>query len=70
MKKNLIAGVIVSLAMTGLFGGVSFAADAAAPKVDVKAAPAAAKKVDVKPAKPAKAAKKSEAKKDSTKAGM
>ena len=30
MKKNFIAGVIVSLAVSGLFGGVSFAADKAA----------------------------------------
>ena len=37
MRKNLIAGVIVSLAMTGIFGGVSFAAD----KAPAKAAPAA-----------------------------
>jgi Zn-dependent metalloprotease len=50
MKKNLIAGIVVSLAMTGFFGGVSFATDAAAPaapaKVEVKAekAPAVAKK--------------------------
>ena len=27
MKKNFIAGFIVTLAMTGLFGGVAFAED-------------------------------------------
>ena len=32
MKKNLIAGVVFSLAVTGLFGGVSFAE---APKAEV-----------------------------------
>ena len=65
MKKNLIAGVIVSLAMTGLFGGVSFAADKAAdakPAVEVKAekAPAAPK---AKKATKKKVAKKAEVKK-------
>ena len=32
MKKQMIFGIIMSLAMTGLFGGVSFAADAPAAK--------------------------------------
>jgi hypothetical protein len=69
MKKNLIAGVVVSLAMTGFFGGVSFAADAAPAKAEVKTeakakteAPAAKKKSVKK-----KAAKKVEAKKDEAK---
>ena len=30
MKKKFIAGMIVALAMTGVFGNVSFAADNAA----------------------------------------
>jgi hypothetical protein len=46
MKKNFIAGVIVSLAMVGMFGGVSFAAD---------------KAPDAKPAVAAVAAEKAEA---------
>ena len=29
MKKNFVAGVIVSLAMVGMFGGLSFAAESA-----------------------------------------
>ena len=70
MKKNLIAGIVFSLAMTGFFGGVSFAADATAPaapaKVEVKAekapAPAAKKKAAKK-----KAAKKAEVKKEEVK---
>ncbi len=31
MKRNLISGIIVSLAMTGVFGGVSFAENAKGP---------------------------------------
>ncbi len=49
MKKNFIAGVIVSLAMVGMFGGVTFAADATTSKPAVAAtkteAPVVAKKV-------------------------
>ena len=54
MKKNLIAGMmIVSLAMTGVFGGVSFAADKAADakpavKTEVKADAKAEKKATKK----------------------
>jgi hypothetical protein len=52
MKKNFIAGVIVSLAMVGVFGGVSFAADATTAKPAVAAtkteAPVAAKKKVIK----------------------
>ena len=62
MKKNFIAGVIVSLAMAGLFGGVSFAADApvAKPAVAVTKteAPVAAKKVAKKKVSKKKVAKK------------
>ena len=66
MKKNFIAGVIVSLAMVGMFGGVSFAADKAAdakPAVEAKAdaAPVAKKAVKKKVSK--KKAKKAVAKK-------
>ena len=53
MKKNFIAGVIVSLAISGIFGGVSFAADKAAAKdakapaaVTAPAAPAADAKAE------------------------
>jgi hypothetical protein len=49
MKKNFVAGVIVSLAMVGMFGGVSFAAEApiAKPAVAVTKTevPVVAKKV-------------------------
>ena len=62
MKKNFIAGVIVSLAMVGLFGGVSFAVDAPAAKPAVVAtkteAPVAAKKVVKKKVSKKKAVKK------------
>ena len=62
MKKNFIAGVIVSLAMVGLFGGVSFAVDAPAAKPAVAArkteAPVAAKKVVKKKVSKKKAVKK------------
>ncbi len=73
MKKNFIAGVIVSLAMVGMFGGVSFAetATAAKPAVTTEAkaeAPAAKKKAPKKVAKKKSAkkvvAKKVEAKKE------
>ncbi|MBV5303014.1 MAG: hypothetical protein JZU70_02260, partial [Chlorobium sp.] len=61
MKKNLIAGVVFSLAMTGFFGGVSFASDPVAPaKAEVKAEVAAPAKVEA-PAK--KVVKKKAAKK-------
>ena len=68
MKKNLIASIIVSLAMTGLFGGVSFAADKAAdakPAVTTEAkadAPAPKAKAKKKKATKKKVAKKTEAK--------
>jgi len=68
MKKNLIASIIVSLAMTGLFGGVSFAADKAAdakPAVTTEAkadAPAPKAKAKKKKATKKKVAKKAEAK--------
>ncbi len=67
MKKNFIAGVIVSLAMAGMFGGVSFAetATGAKPAVTTEAkveAPVAAKKVAKKSTKK-KSAKKAVAKK-------
>jgi hypothetical protein len=67
MKKNFIAGVIVSLAMAGMFGGVTFAetATGAKPAVTTEAkaeAPVAAKKVAKKSAKK-KSAKKAVAKK-------
>ena len=71
MKKNVTMGVLAALAMSGVFGGVSFAADKAAdakPAVttEAKAAPAADKKVARKKAKKAtrksrKAAAKAEA---------
>lgn len=51
MKKNFIAGIVVSLAMTGLFGGVSFAADKAA---DVKPAAGTEVKADAKTEAPAR----------------
>ena len=59
MKKNLIASIIVSLAMTGIFGGVSFAADKAA---DTKPAVTTEAKADA-PAPKAKAKKKKATKK-------
>ncbi len=46
MKKNFIAGVIVSLAISGIFGGVSFAADKAP---DAKAAVTTEAKADAPP---------------------
>ena len=70
MKKNLIAGIIVSLAMTGMFGGVSFAADKAAdakPAVEVKA-DAKAEAPKAKKATKKKAAKKKVSKKKAAKA--
>jgi hypothetical protein len=75
MKKNFIAGVIVSLAVAGLFGGVSFAETAAGakPAVTTEAkveAPKAAKKAVKKSVKKKSAkkvaAKKVEAKKEVT----
>lgn len=68
MKKNLIAGVVVSLAMVGMFGGVSFAETATASKPVVKTevkseAPAVAKKKAVKKHAKKKVAKKVVAKK-------
>ncbi|MEI8186918.1 MAG: hypothetical protein WCG19_09495 [Chlorobiaceae bacterium] len=60
MKKNFIAGVIVSLAVSGLFGGVSFAADKAA---DTKPAVTTEAKADA----PAPKAKKKSSKKKATK---
>jgi len=59
----LIAGVIVSLAMTGIFGNVSFAADKAvdakpAVTTEAKAPEAKAEKKVVKKKKKAKKAKK------------
>lgn len=66
MKKNLVAGVVFSLAMTGFFGGVSFAADPVAPaKGEVKAEVAAPAKAAA-PAKK-KVAKKAVVKKDEVK---
>lgn len=47
MKKQLIFGMIMSLAMTGLFGGVSLAADIPAAKPVTAEAP-------VKPVAPVK----------------
>jgi hypothetical protein len=69
MKKNLIAGVVISLAMVGMFGGVSFAESATAAKPVVKTevkseAPAVAKKKVVKKHAKKKVAKKVTAKKD------
>jgi hypothetical protein len=63
MKKNFIAGVIVSLAMVGLFGGVSFAETAIPVKPAVTTAakveaPVAAKKVIKKKVSKKKVAKK------------
>ena len=68
MKKNLIAGVVVSLAMVGMFGGVSFAESATAAKPVVKTevkseAPAVSKKKAVKKHAKKKVAKKVVAKK-------
>jgi hypothetical protein len=67
MKKNFIAGVIVSLAMVGMFGGVSFAESATAAKAGVTTeakadAPVAKKKAPKKVSKK-KSAKKAVAKK-------
>ncbi len=63
--KNFLSGVVVSLAMVGMFGGVSFAveAPAAKPAVETKAAeaPKAAKVEKKKAVK--KAVKKVETKK-------
>jgi hypothetical protein len=76
MKKNLIAGIVVSLAMTGMFGGVSFAADKAAEvkpaaatevKADAKAEAPAKKKVAKKKAAKKAVAKKAAAKKEAAK---
>jgi hypothetical protein len=71
MKKNLIAGVVFSLALTGFFGGVSFAADAVAPAKAEVAAPAKAeapaKKVIKKKVSKKDAAKKAEVKKEEAK---
>ena len=64
MKKNLIASIIVSLATTGLFGGVSFAADAK-PAVTTEAkadAPAPKAKAKKEKTTKKKVAKKAEAK--------
>jgi hypothetical protein len=68
MKKNLFAGVVVSLAMVGMFGGVSFAESATAEKPVVKTevkseAPAVAKKKAVSKHARKKVAKKNFAKK-------
>lgn len=64
MKKNLIAGVVFSLVMTGFFGGVSFAAEAVAPaKAEVKTEAKAVAPVEKKKATKKKVAKKVEAKK-------
>ena len=60
MKKNFIAGVIVSLAISGIFGGVSFAADKAP---DAKAAVITEAKADA----PAPKAKKKVVKKKAAK---
>lgn len=66
MKKNLVAGVVFSLALTGFFGGVSFASDPVAPvKAEVKAEVAVPAKADA-PAKK-KVAKKAVVKKDEVK---
>ena len=56
MKKNFIAGVVISFAMVGMFGGLSFAAESAtAAKPAVAAvkteAPVVAKKAVKKHAK-------------------
>ena len=59
MKKNPIVSIIVSLAMIGLSGGVSFAADKAA---DTKPAVTTEAKADASPPK-AKAGKKKATKK-------
>jgi len=71
MKKNLIAGIVVSLSMTGMFGGVSFAADKAAEvkpatevKADAKAEAPAKKKVAKKKVAKKVVVKKVEAKKE------
>ena len=63
MKKNLIAGVVISLGMVGMFGGLSFAAESAtAAKPAVAAvkteAPVVAKKAVKKHAKKKKVVKK------------
>ncbi|HWR01138.1 MAG TPA: hypothetical protein VN371_04690 [Chlorobaculum sp.] len=72
MKKNVTMGVLAALAMSGVFGSVSFAADKAAdarPAVttEAKAAPAAEKKVSGKKAKKtARKTKKAAAKAEAT----
>ncbi|MEI7824398.1 MAG: hypothetical protein WCI01_03795 [Chlorobiaceae bacterium] len=67
MKKNFVAGVIVSLAMVGMFGGVTFAADATTSKPAVAVtkteAPVVAKKVIKKKVSKKKVVKKKVAKK-------
>jgi hypothetical protein len=62
MKKNFIAGVIVSLAMVGMFGGVSYAESATAAKAGVTTEAKADAPV-VKKKAPKKVAKKKSAKK-------
>ncbi len=71
MKKNFIAGVIVSLAMVGMFGGVSYAESATSAKAGVTTeakteAPVVKKKAAKKVTKK-KLAKKVVAKKKSVK---
>ncbi|HWR01444.1 MAG TPA: hypothetical protein VN371_06235 [Chlorobaculum sp.] len=66
MNKNGTLGVLVALVMSGVFGGVGFAADKAvdakpAVKTEEKAAPAAEKKATKKKAAKKKAVKKVEA---------
>ena len=68
MKKNLIAGIIVSLAMTGIFGGVSFAADKKAEvkteaRIEAKAEKNAEIKEEIKADKKAEKKARHEAKK-------
>jgi outer membrane biosynthesis protein TonB len=46
MKKNLTYGVIAALAMSGVFGGVSFAADAVTPKPAATSPAATEKKTE------------------------
>ncbi|TLU84311.1 MAG: hypothetical protein FDX21_06575 [Chlorobium sp.] len=67
MKKNLISGIVLSLAMTGFFGGVSFAETAPAAKPEVKTEVKAAAPVAKKKAVKKKAAKKAAVKKEETK---
>jgi len=64
MKKNLIAGVVFSLVMTGFFGGVSFASEAVAPaKAEVKTEAKAVAPAEKQKATKKKVAKKADAKK-------